>query len=448
MASTSSDGPAAYAEQVRTALQERGWELDTTHVSDDVYLLGGPHQQHDEIAVVIISAGTNAELSDEHLRLATQARAKYNADTAMVHCRGSVPNSVRRQAENSEIKVLDDRPVVGTEKSNQKSSADQANKADGGKGSTRSRRAILSLMLLAGIGGGGWLFLDDNETHTSSPSTTANTQQDTSTDESGNEDETTETGATESDMSWIEWVPAVESRSESIIRIDAPEALNTFPGRFVAELDLNTRDMRQMGLNGVDTVDDYIIFVSDGYPRVGIVTGTFTTSTITENLEFNTSPKKYHSYDIYALDQSEIAVTDGEVITANDAQSVIDARDESIETASDLGGNFSPVVERVSPNPIAGVIAPKEEFETINDLATQPELVGVSGSESELKSANVRILLLFDSVETAEEVRETDDQVLTELSKGQDGGVDTSEIVQTGRFIVISLQTNGPGELV
>ena len=448
MATMSSDGPAAYIEQVRTALQERGWELDTTHVSDDVYLLGGPHQQHNKIAVVIISAGINTELNDEHLRLATQARAKYNADTAMVNCRGSIPNSVRRQAKNSEIKVLDDISVVGTEESNHKLSAAQATKADGRKGSTRSRRAILSLLLLAGIGGSGWLFWDNNETRTSSPSTTANAQQDTDTDESGDEDETTETGDTESDMSWIEWVPAVKSRSESLIRIDAPEALNTFPRRFVAELDLNNRDMRQMGLNGVDTVDDYLISVSDDYPRVQIVTGTFTTSTITDNLEFNTSPDDYKSYDIYALDQSEIAVTDGEVISANDVRSVIDARDESIETPSDIGGNFAPVVERVSPNPIAGVIAPKEEFEAINDLATQPELVGVSGSESELKSANVRIHLLFDSVETAEEVRETDDQVLTELSKGQDGEVDTSQIVQTGRFIVISLQTNGPGELV
>lgn len=231
MDSAGSDGPAAYTAKVRSALQKRGWELDRTRVSDDVYLLGGTHREHGSVGVVIVSAGKEIEMTENHLQLAAQAQDKYDADTAMVHCQGPIPDPVRRQAKNSSVELLENLSITGATSDNHESSPnriarDTREQTSTEGDSSRTRRAILSLLLLSGLGGSGWLFLRNNKGVADSPKENRSSGQDSEQPDRPSNNENTENPDTRNDQELGE----TERLAEGIVALlpPDPDSINDF----------------------------------------------------------------------------------------------------------------------------------------------------------------------------------------------------------------------------
>jgi outer membrane protein assembly factor BamB len=164
-------GPERYTERVRDHLEGAGWSLDRTHVSGDVYLLGGTNRPQERTGVVIVAAGEGATLERDHLRNAKKAKQRYDADAAMAHARGTVPEDTASLAAEHDIEILPTAAVgdgpegVGGEGPATNAGDDGSESAvagandDGGdsdEGSHRTRRAVLAVGLLGGLGTGGW----------------------------------------------------------------------------------------------------------------------------------------------------------------------------------------------------------------------------------------------------------------------------------------------------
>lgn len=100
--------PEKYVEGVEALLDKDGWDPDRTHVTDDVYLLGGTIRGNGPgRGVTIVDASTGATLGRKHLQYLEKAAQKYDAEQKVAHARGGASEQARQLCERHDIRLLE-----------------------------------------------------------------------------------------------------------------------------------------------------------------------------------------------------------------------------------------------------------------------------------------------------------------------------------------------------
>lgn len=159
----------------------------------------------------------------------------------------------------------------------------------------------------------------------------------------------------------VEFVPAsVAEGSDTveIVYVDIPTVQSDFPEEAQTELGMEEFSA-QLGID-VDDLDGLLGVETEAGTGGQVLTGSFDASAVLDELGVDEASSEYEGYDVV---MGQFAITDGALVIGTNYESMIDAKDGSVDRLVDSSDQWSDAVDDAAGGAVCGIeTAPEEEW--------------------------------------------------------------------------------------